>query len=434
MLVVPLGLTGCASSSSPASPARGAGAEAASPAGSAEKPSGGPEAARGRSATSTSTGVRLAPDRAGSTTEVGACRPELLLREERLIPGLSPPEPVPAPAPRRRQEPGAGRGVERGRGEVPGAGRGVERARGEEPGGAAAITEAGARQGTAGVAPIQLFVMSIRGATPRRRGVVVFTHGAGSASSASWDLRAGDYSFMRFLACAGFDTYAVDVRGFGGSTMPPELLAPAEAAPPAVRAEDVVLDVHAAVLFAARTSSVATVDLVGWSWGAEVAGLYAGRYPDHVRRLTLLSPVFDRRWPARHATAKAWYPLVRAELDRLYSEEREERVIWDEFVSSLFRFTTGPELRLPNGPYRDLYGEDAPIWDPAKVRAPVLVLRGERDAASLDVHARALFDRLTQASSRRYLVLGGMGHFVYRERRYRETQSALLEWLLAPLP
>ena len=66
---------------------------------------------------------------------------------------------------------------------------------------------------------VSLFVVSIP-AFGARRGAVVLTHGAGSPSSSIWDLPGG-YSMMRRLACAGFDTYAVDVRGFGGSSPPP---------------------------------------------------------------------------------------------------------------------------------------------------------------------------------------------------------------------
>ena len=49
----------------------------------------------------------------------------------------------------------------------------------------------------------------------------------------------------------------------------------------------------------------------------------------------------------------------------------------ENHVEALFRFV-GPNepVRLPNGPYRDLYGPDAPVWNPAAVRAPTLVVRG----------------------------------------------------------
>ena len=114
--------------------------------------------------------------------------------------------------------------------------------------------------------------MTVRGAAwGRPRGAVVLTHGAGSGGSASWDLRAGGVSVMRHLACAGFDAYAFDSRGFGGSTMPGALEGPAEASGPVVRARDAAEDLDRVISYAMRTSSVSQVQLIGWSWGSDVA-------------------------------------------------------------------------------------------------------------------------------------------------------------------
>jgi pimeloyl-ACP methyl ester carboxylesterase len=276
---------------------------------------------------------------------------------------------------------------------------------------------------------VRVFVMRVATPVKKKRGAVVFTHGSGSGGSASWDLRAQDYSLMRALACAGFDTYAFDARGFGGSTMPPELSQPAESAPPVARAAEVIEDLDATVRFAMRTSSVAAIDLVGWSWGADVAGMYAGLHSERIEHLVLMSPVYDRRWPERHKSSGAWYPLSRAELEKLYAPDREERAVWDEFVASLFRFSKSDVLHLPSGPLRDIYGEDAPVWDAHKIRARTLVLRGEEDKASLEQPAKRLLAALENTRSKRYDALAGMGHFLFRERRHRQAQSALLRFL-----
>lgn len=275
----------------------------------------------------------------------------------------------------------------------------------------------------------QIFTMLVR-APGRRRGAVVFTHGAGSGGSASWDLQAGDHSFMRHLACAGFDAYAFDARGFGGSSRPAALDGPAEGAAPVVRATDAAEDLDVVVEAAIRTSTVGQVDVIGWSWGSDVAGLYAGQHPERVHKLVLMSPVYDRRWPARHRSAGAWYPLARADVERLYAPEREAHAVWEEFVASLFRFSPdGGSLRLPSGPYRDLYGSEAPVWDAHKVAAPTLVLRGDQDPASLEPNAYRLFERLDHAASRRFVVLGGFGHFLFREHEHSTVMRLVADFL-----
>lgn len=278
---------------------------------------------------------------------------------------------------------------------------------------------------------IELFVLRV-GAFGARRGAALLTHGAGSPSSASWDLAHGEYSLMRHLACAGFDAYGVDLRGFGGSTSPAAMGRPAEDNAPAVRAAEAMPDVEAAVAFAARTSSVDKVDLFGWSWGCDVAGLFASTRPERVRRLVLFAPVYDRRWPERHVTKNAWRIEKRDVFLQFFDETTEERAVLDEFIRGMFRFTEGEELRLPNGPYRDLYGEDAPVWDPRGVQAPTLVVRGELDRASLEPHAYALFSDLTRAPLKRYLVLGGADHFVFRKKGYAALHRAVSSFLLEP--
>ncbi len=275
---------------------------------------------------------------------------------------------------------------------------------------------------------VELLVLSVETPLPRR-GVVVFTHGAGSASSASWDIRYGDYSFMRFLACQGFDAYAVDVRGFGGSTLPKEMSQPAEHNPPVVRAADAARDLAAVVGFVRERTKTKRVNLIGWSWGCVVAGLYTTTHADQIKRLVLMSPVYDRRWPRRHRTKGAWRTVTEALFYRHFNPAVEEKAVLDEVVTSLFRFQDSGELRLPNGPYRDLYGPDAPVWDAKKVTVPTLVVRGDKDRASLAPHARALVEHLAHAPVRRYVVMEGAGHFFYRTRNYKKLHNLTAAFL-----
>jgi pimeloyl-ACP methyl ester carboxylesterase len=271
-------------------------------------------------------------------------------------------------------------------------------------------------------------LFTLRVATPLpSRGAVVLMHGAGSGGSAAFDLAGA--SLMRALACAGFDAYAFDARGFGGSTKPPALLAAADANPPAVRAVEAARDLAAVIDFAARTSTVTRVHLIGWSWGSDVAGTYAGENPSRIDKLILLAPVYDRRWPSRHIERGAWREERRADVVKFFSNEREDRAVFDEAVRSMYRFAPDDVVRLPNGPYRDIYGTDAPLWNASKIRAPVLIVRGDQDKASLDPHALALFAALSNAAAKQYLVIGGLGHFLFRERGHAETDRALIAFL-----
>lgn len=271
-----------------------------------------------------------------------------------------------------------------------------------------------------------VFVRRVRPRGPSR-GAVVLTHGAGSPASAVWDLPFG-YSVMAALARRGLEAYSVDVRGFGGSTLPAALRGSPEGEP-AVRAQDVMPDVAAAMRFARKRSGHAQADLVGWSWGCVVAGLYASQHPEEVGRMVLFAPVYDRRWPRRHRTEGVWRSEARALHMKWLDPAKEEPRVREAYVAALFRFVpSGTDLILPNGPYRDVYGPDAPVWTATVVRAPTLVVRGSEDRASLRAPALRLFEALA-SSERAYLELAGAGHFAFRTRRAPELRRAIVSFL-----
>ena len=50
--------------------------------------------------------------------------------------------------------------------------------------------------------------------------VVLFIHGAGTPSEVAFDVPVEGYSWMAYLAEAGYDTFAMDTTGYGRSTRP----------------------------------------------------------------------------------------------------------------------------------------------------------------------------------------------------------------------
>jgi len=58
--------------------------------------------------------------------------------------------------------------------------------------------------------------------------VVLFVHGAGTPAEVAFDVPYQDYSWMAFLARAGFDVFSVDMTGYGRSTRPAPMNDPAQ--------------------------------------------------------------------------------------------------------------------------------------------------------------------------------------------------------------
>src|SRR6266513_4309911 len=55
---------------------------------------------------------------------------------------------------------------------------------------------------------------------PAPVGVVLFVHGAGTPAEVTFDVPYKDYSWMAYLAKAGFDVFSMDMTGYGRSTRP----------------------------------------------------------------------------------------------------------------------------------------------------------------------------------------------------------------------
>jgi len=56
--------------------------------------------------------------------------------------------------------------------------------------------------------------------------VVLFVHGAGTPAEVAFDVPYEDYSWMAYLAAAGFDVFSMDMTGYGRSTRPHPMMRP----------------------------------------------------------------------------------------------------------------------------------------------------------------------------------------------------------------
>src|SRR6187402_1640695 len=146
---------------------------------------------------------------------------------------------------------------------------------------------------------------------PGQRRVVLFVHGAGTPAEVAFDVPHEDYSWMAYLAKAGFDTFAMDTTGYGRSSRPAAMADPcnlakdrqagfvtAPCAPSYPHQLTTIQsdwdDINAAVDYVRALRRVDKVALVAWSLGGPRAAGYAGQHPEKVSRLILLAPAYNR--------------------------------------------------------------------------------------------------------------------------------------------
>ncbi len=145
--------------------------------------------------------------------------------------------------------------------------------------------------------------------------VVLFVHGAGTPAEVAFDVPRQDYSWMGYLARAGYDVFSMDMTGYGRSTRPAAMNDPCNlsreqqltfvpallAAPcsPSYGQQMTTLasdwnDIGAVVDHLLALRRVERVSMFAWSLGGPRAAGYAAQHPEKVRKLVLLAPAYNR--------------------------------------------------------------------------------------------------------------------------------------------
>jgi pimeloyl-ACP methyl ester carboxylesterase len=288
-----------------------------------------------------------------------------------------------------------------------------------------------------------------------RRPVLV-VHGS-TLGAALFDLPVAGYSMLTDLASAGHAVYAIDVRGYGLSLGGLVMDAPPDANPPFATLEHAVLDIGAAVDFIRAREKTETIDIIGSSWGTVTAALYATRNPQSIARLVLYAPLYAERneaWLDRiadpedrqrlHPKFGAYRLLTLDELTQRWNGDlggddpvsrREPDIaasIFSALVAADPRASSHhpPALRIPNGALLDLISifNGRPLYDPARLTMPMLVVRGAGDTTSTDSDARNLLARVA-SRDKEYGVVSPGSHFLCVERNRRQLYVLIKHFL-----
>jgi pimeloyl-ACP methyl ester carboxylesterase len=285
--------------------------------------------------------------------------------------------------------------------------------------------------------------------------VVLFVHGAGTPAEVAFDVPYQDYSWMAFLARAGFDVFSVDMTGYGRSTRPAAMNDPCNlakdrqagfvAAPCAPGYPHTLTsvasdwaDIGAAVDYIRALRHVERVSLVAWSRGGPRAGGYASQHPDKVRRLVVLAPGYDRSAAANAAdrTLADGVPMntqSRQEFDANWDRQvgctdqydrAASNSVWTEMLASdAVGATWGPGVRRAP--------EMAGTWPAAmaaKLTTPFLMISGAHDKQVAPDRVRELYAD-AGSSEKVFVDLACSSHNAMWERNHLLLFRASAEWL-----
>jgi len=300
--------------------------------------------------------------------------------------------------------------------------------------------------------------IALRGPASGR--VALFVHGAGTPAEVSFDVPFQDYSWMAYLAQAGFDAFSMDMTGYGRSTRPapmndpcnvsreqqagfiPALLSapcsPSYPHPLTTIASD-WNDLGAVIDYLRALRHVEKVSLLAWSLGGPRAAGYTARHPEQISQLVLLAPAYNRTGPAdppaqlpadgttmttqSHDEFTANWARQTGCADQV--DHAASDAVWEQMLASdPVGATWGTGVR--RAPQVTAWGWNAAVV--AKSKTPTLMVTGQYDRQVPPDRVRDLYADLG-AEQKVFIDLACSSHNAMWEKNHLLLFKASAEWL-----
>jgi pimeloyl-ACP methyl ester carboxylesterase len=279
---------------------------------------------------------------------------------------------------------------------------------------------------------VKLFLWEKRATRPQ--GTVLFVHGSSMASQPTFDLQVADRphsSAMDYFVGRGFDTWCVDMEGYGRSDKTRNVNCDI-----ANGADDLA----AATDYIASTRGTRQFLVYGISSGALRAALFAERHADRVKRLALDAFVWtgkgsptleERRKKLPQFSARNRRPIDRAFMRSIFTRDHpgcaEDRVI-EAFADQTLALDTS----VPTGTYVDMCSK-LPVVDPEKISVPTLIMRGQFDGIAGFDDLTEFFKRLPNPD-KQFAVMAGISHASFQQINYMLVYHILHSFFTQPDP
>ena len=262
--------------------------------------------------------------------------------------------------------------------------------------------------------PLYLYRKKLRDTRERSSGyhpVLFLVHGSSISSRSTFDLNvpgAGEYSLMNVFARLGYDVWTMDFEGYGRSGR-------------GDGNSDIktgVEDLKLACEVVARETRQTKFHFLGESSGALRAGAFAMARPDRVDRLVLEAFVWTGEGSPTLAKRGEQLDYYRTHNRR----PRDRDMIRSIFVRDkpgtsdprVAEALADAELKfgdtIPTGTYLDMTAH-LPLVDPARLRSPVMIVRGEYDGIATEQDLLNFFAKLPNPD-RQFVILAGAAHAV----------------------
>ncbi len=282
---------------------------------------------------------------------------------------------------------------------------------------------------------VKLFLWEKYVGTPdANKPTILFVHGSSMASQPTFDLKVPgrtDSSAMDWFARRGFNTWSVDMEGYGRSDKHRDIN---------FDISNGVDDLAAASDYIMKTRGVNKFLVYGISSGALRAAMLAERHPERVARLALDafvwtgkgSPTLAERTKKLPEFRKVnRRPIDRAFVHSIFNRDHpgcaEEHVI-EAFADAILALDDS----VPTGTYVDMCSK-LPVVDPAKISSPTLIMRGEFDGIASFDDLVEFFKRLPNPD-KQLAVMAGISHASFQQINFKMAYHILHSFFTQPEP
>jgi len=267
-----------------------------------------------------------------------------------------------------------------------------------------------------------------------KKGTVLFVHGSSMASQPTFDLQVEGRPFssvMDWFAAKGYDTWCVDMEGYGRST----------------KDRDITCDIaNGADDLAAASAYIMSLRnnpgflAYGISSGALRAAKFAESHPDRVERLALDAFVWTGEGSHTLAERKKKLPQFLEtnrrpiDLDFVYSIFNRDHpgTASKDVIEAFAEAITSLDDSMPNGTYIDMCSR-LPLIDPLKITCPTIIMRGEYDGIASFDDLIKFFTNLPN-SDKQFSVMAGISHASFQQKNYMLAYSILFNFFTQPEP
>jgi pimeloyl-ACP methyl ester carboxylesterase len=281
---------------------------------------------------------------------------------------------------------------------------------------------------------VKLFLWEKRAPGGPKNGTVLFVHGSSMASQPVFDLHVPgrpNSSAMDFFAERGFDTWCMDMEGYGRSDKH--------------RGIDATIwegadDLDAGTDYIMQLRNSGPLMVYGISSGALRAAAFAQRRPERVKRLALDahvwtgegSPTLEQRrkkLPEYLKTKRR--PIDRAFVRSIFERDHpgtaDERVI-EVFADEILKLDDS----IPNGTYIDMCN-NLPVVDPTKIKVPTIIMRGEYDGIAGLADLIKFFELLPNPD-KQFAIMPGIAHASLQQKNYMIALHIMHSFFTQPEP